>query len=93
MKHYLTGFAVAMTIMVVLNLTPHVLSSGSYATDGLEVAGFPFTCWRMGGFSFIREFKVQSLIADIAVAIAISTVAGGLWMEHVRQRKKDHSSG
>jgi hypothetical protein len=84
MKHYWTGFAVAMTVMVLLNLVPYVLSRGSYATDGLEVAGFPFRFWRMGGFSFVREFEVQSLIADIAIALAMSTVAGGLWMEHTR---------
>jgi hypothetical protein len=86
MKHYLTGFAIAMTVMVLLNLVPYVLSRGSYGTDGSEVAGFPFTFWCMGGVSFVREFKVQSLIADVAVALAASVVAGGLWMEHARQR-------
>lgn len=76
MKHYLTGFAVAMTIMVVLNLIPYVLSRGSYARSGGWAA-----------FLSSASSKVQSLIADIAVALATSIVAGGLWMEHARQRK------
>lgn len=88
MKHYLTGFTVCLIVMFLVNLIPYLVSLGAYKTDGLEIAGFPFTFWRLGGNSFVREFKMQWLIADVAVALAVSTVAGGLWMEYKGGRQE-----
>jgi len=85
MKHYLTGFAVSFAVMVLINLIPYLTSLGAYKTDGFEIAGIPFSFWRMGGNPGVCEFKLQFLIADIAVALGVSTVAGGLWREQVRQ--------
>jgi hypothetical protein len=89
MKPFLVGFAVAMTLMVLLSLIPYLLSRGSYATDGLEVAGFPFEFWRIGGAAFIREFRFDLLLADIAIALASSTVAGALLDEIYSRQKSD----
>jgi hypothetical protein len=52
-----------------------LLTRGAYATDGFEVAGFPFTFWRAGGFSYACEFDSIALFGDLVLAFAVSALA------------------
>jgi len=75
-KRFATGFAATAIAAAFLNLLPYLQTRGAYNGDGFEVAGFPFTFRRLGGFAGIHEFRPAALFADIALSFTVVLFIG-----------------
>jgi hypothetical protein len=75
-KRFVTGFSIAALAAVMLNVIPYLWTRGAYQTDGFEVAGFPFTFRRFGGFAGTYQFHVDLLLYNIVLALAVAILFG-----------------
>lgn len=86
-KRFGAGFMVATLAAALLNLLPYLLTRGTYNSDMFEVAGFPFTFRRIGGFTGIHEFRVWALLADVLLALIVAATVGGYVSRSRHQQK------
>ena len=70
-KRVSLAFSAAAVGMVILTLWPYIRTREAPQTDGLQVAGFPFTFSRRGGFAPIEQFMLTSLLADVVIALIV----------------------
>lgn len=66
------------------NVIPYLQTYEAYMTDGIEVAGWPFICYQIGGFSGLFGFYPWALMGDIIVAVILTGLAtwifrNGIW--------------
>ena len=64
-------------VLAFANILPFLLSRGTYQTDGVEVAGWPFQFYELGGYAGFMHFYPWKLAANIVIAVTLS--ATGAW--------------
>ena len=73
---FIAGFWVGALTAAFLNVLPYLRTRGAYQSDGFEIAGFPFTFRRFGGFQGVDEFHLAALFADITLGLAMAWLIG-----------------
>ncbi len=84
-RRFALGFCVSLLLFGLLNLAaahfrsdcglPAVLGWSGCADD-IRRAGFPFLFWEEGGFAYRSIFYPLILVADLALALGVSALAG-----------------
>jgi len=73
------------TIMAFVNVVPYLLTRGAYATDGVEIAGWPLDCYAGGGFTGRWYFSEWAMAGNIVIAMMVSAL--GAWMFRDGERR------
>ena len=71
---YAVRFVAFGLLMAAANAIPYVFTQGSYRTDGLEIAGFPFRCYEFGGISPIIKFNSWAMAGNLVIAALVAAV-------------------
>jgi hypothetical protein len=84
-RYFILGFGASVLVFVALNLLaahlrsdcglPAILGLAACADD-IRRAGFPFLFWEEGGFAYRSNFYLTAFLADIALALILSLLAG-----------------
>ena len=74
------GFGI---VVLTANLIPYVLTRGAYATDGHEVAGFPFHFHDFGGIAGDATFNALALFANVAIGILVAALGAHLFRDGI----------
>lgn len=62
-------------VMAFANIVPYLLTRGAYETGGIEVAGWPFRCHKLGGEDPVVDLHPWALAGNIAFAVTVSAAA------------------
>lgn len=74
-------FVVFGFLMAIANIVPYLLTHDAYATDGHEIAGFPFRCYEFGGASGVWTFAPWAMVANMAIAILVAAFGSLLFRD------------
>lgn len=69
---YAVRFVAFGTIMAFVNIAPYLLTRGTPAYDGVEMAGWPLTCYELGGFNGHFYFKPLEMFINIEIAVVVA---------------------
>ena len=77
MKRFTVAFLATLFAFAVVGLVASVLMSDSIDTpDGVDRLGFPFVFKEQSGPVALGYFSQRKLVADVAIAAALSTCVG-----------------
>ena len=73
------------SVMAFANIVPYLLSRGACQSGGIEVAGWPFRCHKLGGEDPVVDLHPWALAGNIVMAVAVSVIAGWAFRHGVRR--------
>ena len=71
------------TLMAFANIVPYLLTRGAYETGGIEVAGWPFRCHKLGGEDPVVDLHPWALAGNIVFAVTVSAAAAWVFRHGV----------
>lgn len=66
-----------------VNVVPYPFTRGAYATDGIEVAGWPLRCHDIGGLDGHVCFYPWAMAGNITIAVILSGFAAWAFRDGV----------
>ena len=72
-RHAWIGFATSLLVIIGIHFTQlYTMVAGGFA-DGIFGVGFPFTFFERGGIAYHETFCMHWLLADVVIALVISS--------------------
>jgi len=89
---FILGFASGLAVSAAFNLFPYWYTRHAVDGDGYQVAGFPFSFHKAGGYAYSNSFRPDLLMLDIAIGLVVS-FAIGIAAVLLLRRSSQHASG
>ena len=82
-RNFIVRFVVFGFLMALANVIPYLFTRGAAATDGHEMAGFPFRCYQIAGANGMFMFNPWAMMGNMMVVILVAALAGWLFRDGV----------
>jgi ABC-type antimicrobial peptide transport system permease subunit len=92
-KRFALGFAIALLLFIVINLTSAHLASDcglmavfgrDACADDIARAGWPLRFYEEGGFDYRNEFRSTSLVLDLLIGLLFAGTIGWLAARRIK---------
>jgi len=80
---FLVRFVSFGALMGFANIVPYLLTRGAYATDGIEITGWPLRCCDIGGYDGHWHFYPWAMAGNITIAVIVSGLAAWVFRDGI----------